>query len=844
MNLKSPYTHSIATALLVVAVALLFTIPLTHIQPGGIRHAGAGLAAQGAIDPCHAKVPYPPAQTLNRNDDQSSDRIPLPLEMSPLNFLGRSVDALWVNNNGNITLDGPLQQYTPFTLLDTNRAIIAPYFADVDTTPSDGGQVSYGVTEFDGRLAFCVTWDSVGYFDQQTDRTSTFQLLLVSRSNLGEGFFDIIFNYDRIQWESGDASGGTDGLGGRVARLGYANGSSSADTAFEFSAAGVPGTLIDGGTSELRSARRHSQHLGQLIFEIRAGQEPLTGGGNGDNAIVYAALGDSFSAGVGTQVPPPEKENNPCYRTVEAYGWKLAFLMNDYEPRPPLAIVPADTIFAACGGARTRHIASTGQTQDFEPDWSNEDWSQEFASNWSPDKPQIEHLSSAVDIATLTIGGNDVGFSAFLAYCVAIPNCHQRFEELEKSTGLNEDPNEVNIRGLYNRLFDTYSKVLLAAPNATVFVLGYPNLLSDWRPDSGCFIYRFLEGAEVSYIQRLTRLLNSVIREAAADVGVHFVDIAGSAAGSTNRGVCSHPGGTGGYIVDPHFETREVVGFEILWAYKENFFHPNARAHTAYLNVLLEEWFPSWDNEEYGSLNDYLYDNHKSFLSELPKNPIALLRRGPEPTPSHTFSIGFIENRRLWVDDETTPEGSELVASFDVIGGRACFASVTCNVGVRISGRNPGDQWTAYVYSDEVLIASGTVSEDGSIDIESDNLVLSAGLHTFVLELLGPNATEIMVHQFVVEDPNEAEESVGLRRGPAYAEDDAGTDSSLTDQSSEPQVSSEDQPQQMGESIGARNDASGDVNLIVWAMGIILAIALLVMAAASMIGWRRRKAHD
>ena len=60
------------------------------------------------------------------------------------------------------------------------------------------------------------------------------------------GNFDIYFNYDRIEWEAGDASGGSNGLGGISARAGYSNGSGSA---LELTGSGVAGSFLDSNTT-------------------------------------------------------------------------------------------------------------------------------------------------------------------------------------------------------------------------------------------------------------------------------------------------------------------------------------------------------------------------------------------------------------------------------------------------------------------------------------------------------------------------------------------------------------------------------------------------------------------
>ncbi|TFD72878.1 nidogen-like domain-containing protein [Cryobacterium gelidum] len=123
-------------------------------------------------------------------------------------------------HNGNVTFDGPLSTFTPFGLIAASTPIIAPSFADVDTRggESDLVRYGYGETVFDGHNAFCVNWVNVGYYSGGTDKLNSFQLLLVDRSDKGAGAFDIVFNYDKIQWEVGSgkwevesASGGSAG---------------------------------------------------------------------------------------------------------------------------------------------------------------------------------------------------------------------------------------------------------------------------------------------------------------------------------------------------------------------------------------------------------------------------------------------------------------------------------------------------------------------------------------------------------------------------------------------------------------------------------------------------------
>ena len=112
----------------------------------------------------------------------------------------------------------------------------------MDTTGAGSGVVTYGTDTLCGEQAFGVDWFNVGYFDftNGVDKLNTFQLILVARPEVGPGDFDIEFNYSQIQWETGDASGGTGGLGGTSAAVGYSNGTGTRAPTFSCPAPSSP----------------------------------------------------------------------------------------------------------------------------------------------------------------------------------------------------------------------------------------------------------------------------------------------------------------------------------------------------------------------------------------------------------------------------------------------------------------------------------------------------------------------------------------------------------------------------------------------------------------------------
>ncbi len=133
--------------------------------------------------------------------------------------------SLFINNNGNVSVGQEFTAFTPGPLVSTGVRMMAPFFADVDTRAT--GAVSYGQGTVGGRTAFGVNWLNVGYFDSElvppgVNRRNSFQLVLINRSDVGAGNFDFEFNYGTMQWESGDAAGGVNGLGGDdCARVGW-----------------------------------------------------------------------------------------------------------------------------------------------------------------------------------------------------------------------------------------------------------------------------------------------------------------------------------------------------------------------------------------------------------------------------------------------------------------------------------------------------------------------------------------------------------------------------------------------------------------------------------------------
>lgn len=265
---------------------------------------------------------------VERNDDGYEEGVDIRTVFGTagLNFFGTSYSYVSINNNGNITFvtneySAGLSTFTPFGLQTEDYAIIAPFFADVDTrtfnylsedgpgvvTPTPGGtSTGANLVWYDldptGFGTLTVTWDDVGYYDTHTDRLNAFQLQLVGQ---GAGNFNIVLRYEDVNWVTGDASDGEGGLGGVVARAGYSNG---AGEWYELPAAGNQSAMLN-----LDSTPGNTGGTGFHQFNVTGGgagndnlvgddEDNLLAGGPGDDNLAGEGGRDNLSGGPGADV--------------------------------------------------------------------------------------------------------------------------------------------------------------------------------------------------------------------------------------------------------------------------------------------------------------------------------------------------------------------------------------------------------------------------------------------------------------------------------------------------------------------------------------------------------------
>jgi hypothetical protein len=235
----------------------------------------------------------------------------------------------------------------------------------------------------------------------------------------------------------------------------------------------------------------------------------------------YVALGDSYSSGEGNPKFEPDTEvsnGDECHRSAEQNG-AYALMVEKDLGNPSFA-------FVACSGSTIGNIWSgtkdppQGKTQDPEP-------------------LQIESLSPATKVVTLTIGGNDVGFAKVISTCIVhATEC--------SADGLSSAPPALRnlkseITRLEAKLEMTYKAIKSTTHNnANIYVLGYPDIFPRTAPDAdSCFFDTFLEHTSIEWLIERQAQLDKVIKEAARKSGVTWIDPNSGTYSFAGKDICS-----------------------------------------------------------------------------------------------------------------------------------------------------------------------------------------------------------------------------------------------------------------------------------------------------------------
>jgi hypothetical protein len=209
LKVDSKEYESLKSQGLITNLTLINTIQSANT---GIRYTGK--PEKSGV--CDCLIPLDTTFTLAMlpNDDEFSNVIVLPFNFS---FYGTSYDSLYINNNGNISFDLPYSTFTANPFPDPTYNMIAPFWADVDTRSTNGGNVWFKLNPH----SLVVVWDHVGYWNMMEDKLNTFQLIISDgQDSIVPAGNNVSFCYGDMQWTTGSASLGVGGIGGTPATVG------------------------------------------------------------------------------------------------------------------------------------------------------------------------------------------------------------------------------------------------------------------------------------------------------------------------------------------------------------------------------------------------------------------------------------------------------------------------------------------------------------------------------------------------------------------------------------------------------------------------------------------------
>jgi lysophospholipase L1-like esterase len=245
----------------------------------------------------------------------------------------------------------------------------------------------------------------------------------------------------------------------------------------------------------------------------------------------YAALGDSFSSGLGI----PAQKDTTCGRSDHNYPTLVAAAAN-----------AAGFTDATCAGAETRHVTEV----------------QEAVA------PQIDAVRPDTSVVTVGIGGNDLDLAGIIGRCVLLAYLNPQGSPCKNSfTLFGTDEIGSRIDSTSPKVAGVLQAVRAKSPEAEVLLVGYPAIVPD--DGSACRDTVPLAAGDFAWLRDKTKELNTMLAEEAAAHGATFIDTYGPSVG---HDACKPEGVR---WIEPA-DTAAATGF-----------HPNAAGHRSTAATIL-----------------------------------------------------------------------------------------------------------------------------------------------------------------------------------------------------------------------------------------------------------------
>jgi len=395
----------------------------------------------------------------------------------------------------------------------------------------------------------------------------------------------------------------------------------------------------------------------------------------------YVALGDSYSCGEGN--PPflngTDGNGDYCHRSSQAYPEVLS-----------AALSTNPLLFYACSGATTLNMTQQGEYTEV---------------------PQLREpgVDSTANLVTITIGGNDAGFSSVLESCILqklkADAQNALVGPIGQWLGFGADPScahsdsfTSSVAQQINNVFwpvkDSYKAIVARTDpvHTSILAVDYPHIFPTSSDAQSCLqLSLMLTGDDQSFLNDSADQLDSTLQSAAGQAGVNFVDVRSAFDG---HAICGADGawinglsiasGNAGQCIWKVLGVCIIPGLPLVGS-----FHPNGDGHAQGYAATIEQYISAATNRT---------------PEGLPANPAPL----PDPPGSPSFGRDTI--RALTVTPVT-------------VASAGCEGTLQAGQEVQVTGSGflPGTAVRVYVTSPgqatlEQLVATVTADSSGAVD--------------------------------------------------------------------------------------------------------------------------------
>lgn len=287
-----------------------------------------------------------------------------------------------------------------------------------------------------------------------------------------------------------------------------------------------------------------------------------------DSMTDYIGMGDSYTSGEGAfnYRDGTDTKDNRCHLSIHSYPMLLT--------KDLFTNMGGHSV--ACSGAKINDIGNSsssyrGQMRNSlslsELLNANSALLESVETNYLPGYVAQHRFIKRWQpkIATVSIGGNDIGFGSILQQCV-MPKVSRHHSD---SVCFNTYEDRVEVKNLIDRTIPRWTALFkqlkITSPLTQYYAIGYPDVIDD---TGNCAINVNLNKSELEFAKELVVYLNQGIEKAANSANITYVDITHALLGHRLCETKSH-----------NVAVNGLTAGKDTFAFGHESYHPNALGH-------------------------------------------------------------------------------------------------------------------------------------------------------------------------------------------------------------------------------------------------------------------------